>query len=51
MILAEIEKEIKPLSRMEKVKLIHFLVDEIAQNELDPAQYFKRQPGDSNISK
>ncbi len=39
--LAEIEQEIKPLDRLEKVKLIHFLVDEIARDELDPAHYFK----------
>ncbi len=39
--LVEIEQEIKPLDRLEKVKLIHFLVDEIARDELDPAHYFK----------
>ncbi len=47
MILAEIEQKIKPLDRLEKVRLIHFLVDEIARDELDPAQYFK--PGDKHV--
>jgi len=40
MMLMEIEQQIKPLSRQEKVRLMHFLVDELAQHELDPARYF-----------
>lgn len=47
MLLVEIEQHIKPLSRREKVTLMHFLVDELAQNELDPARYFS--PGDKHI--
>ncbi len=47
MILLEIEQHIKPLSRQEKVTLMHFLVDELAQNELDPAHYFA--PGDKHV--
>jgi len=45
--LLEIEEQIKPLSRQEKVKLMHFLVDELAQHELDPARYFA--PGDRHV--
>ena len=47
MVLLEIEQHIKPLSRQEKVKLIHFLVDELAQPELDPARYFTA--GDKHV--
>jgi len=36
MILAEIEKNIRPLGRPEKVRLMHFLIDEIAREETDP---------------
>lgn len=36
MILAEIEREIRPLGRPEKVRLMHFLIDEIARDETDP---------------
>jgi hypothetical protein len=31
----------------EKVKLMHFLVDELAQHELDPARYFTA--GDKHV--
>lgn len=47
MMLAEIEQEIKPLNRLEKLRLIHFLVDEIAGDEPDPARYFR--PGDKHV--
>ena len=47
MILAELEREIKPLSKEEKAQLMHFLIDEITQAEkLDASQYF--QPGDQH---
>jgi hypothetical protein len=47
MLLIEIEQHIKPLSRQEKVSLMHFLVDELAKSELDPAYYFT--PGDKHV--
>ena len=47
MVLTEIEQKIRPLSRQEKVELMHFLVDELAQPELDPARYFT--PGDRHV--
>ena len=47
MMLIEIEQQIKPLSRQEKVLLMHFLVDELAQHELDPARYFTA--GDKHV--
>ncbi len=47
MMLMEIGQQIKPLSRQEKVKLMHFLVDELAQHELDPVRYFTT--GDTHV--
>ncbi len=46
MIIGKIEQEIKTLSQPEKIKLMHFLIDEIGWNELDPANFFT--PGDKH---
>lgn len=47
MILAEIEEEVKELSRADKLYLIHFIISELEQEEKsDPSQYFK--PGDKH---
>ncbi|MCP4695839.1 MAG: hypothetical protein GY862_03160 [Gammaproteobacteria bacterium] len=47
MMLMEIEQQIKPLSSQEKVKLMHFPADELAQHELEPARYFTA--GDKHV--
>jgi hypothetical protein len=47
MMLAEIEKGVKELSRADKLYLVHFIISELEQEEKShPSQYFK--PGDKH---